>query len=107
MWAEIAGYSFYPDRDTPEYGALHVHTDAFRGDLGGRATLRGEADPVLSLEQAHRDLGQATEGLGSIAGNWQMAPGWPEDWGYDGFADEDIWSEPFTFDAEGRPVVLE
>ena len=107
MWAEIAAYSFYPDRDAPEYGALHVQQAAFRGDLGGRATVarRGGAESSRSS--------RLTAISGSRRKAWDRSPGtgrWRQRWpdrGYDGFADEDIWSEPFTFDAEGRPVVLE
>ena len=107
MWAEIAAYSFYPDQALPSTAPSTSTRRRSEATSEGGPHCAARPDHVLSLEQAHRDLGQATEGLGSIAGVWQMAPGWPEDWGYDGFADEDIWSEPFTFDAEGRPVVLE
>ena len=106
MRDEIVEYSLYPDPEVPEWGCLYIHTEVFGGDLGRRATMRGDVGVVRSFDAGFSDEALVRD-PGTLGGVWQMAPGWPDDWGYDGFVDEEIWSEPFTFDPEGRPVILE
>ncbi len=104
---DIVEFSFYPDPEVPEWGCLYIHTDVFGGDLGRRATMRGDVGIVRGIRDAYSAQRIVTTDPGELGGVWQLAPGWPDDWGFDAFVDEDIWSEPFTFDLEGRPVIVE
>jgi hypothetical protein len=103
---EIVEFSFYPDSEAPEWGLLHILTDAFGGELGRRATMRGDPDLVRGIKLAYHDRGGVIDDGGprGVGGTWQMAPGWPDDWDVNAFEDEEMWSQPFEIGPDGRVI---